>query len=311
MTATRTDTPTGRPPDDGLDVLAARLDQTMVELAALGPAARTTIRSALDALDRLHRDGLTSIVRRLRADDRGRELLYELVDDPAVRMVLAMHEIIRPDPATLAHRALESIRPTLSSHGGDAELVAVDDGVARIRLLGACNGCSMASVTLRDTVEAALMAGVPGLRSVEVVPADPSPALIPVDSLTVRTSGPGADSGQALAAAGWVASLTVADLPVGELRAVSVRGPDGDRVDAILVNATGAPTAYVNACAHLGLRLDNAVIDAAAGTLTCPWHGFCYDATDGDCLTVPGATLRRLPLRVAGDRLWIRPVADE
>ena len=48
------------------------------------------------------------------------------------------------------------------------------------------------------------------------------------------------------------------------------------------------------------------VLDVSNGTLTCPWHGFCYDATSGECLSAPGAQLEQLPLRVDDGDVWVR-----
>ena len=47
-------------------------------------------------------------------------------------------------------------------------------------------------------------------------------------------------------------------------------------------------------------------LDTTNGTLTCPWHGFCYDAASGECFTAPAAQLEQLPLRVDSGQLWIR-----
>ncbi len=68
--------------------------------------------------------------------------------------------------------------------------------------------------------------------------------------------------------------------------------------EIIVVNTGQRLSAYRNECAHEGLPLDNAVLDIYNGTLTCPWHGFCYDATSGECLSAPGAQLEQVPLRI-------------
>lgn len=304
MTATA-DRPTAPPgeaaPAGALDALAARLDATAEAVAALDDASRRVADEALAARDEAHRGVLTTIVRRLKDDPRGKELLFELVDDAEVRMVLMMHGILRPDPLTLAARVIEQVRPNLRSHGGDVELVDVRDGTAYVRLQGACNGCSMAAVTLRDGVEEALVAGVPGLTGVEVVPNDPSPTLIPLSSIGVGAPGQAED----LAAAGWVAACASADVADGSLRAVSLT-TDAGPLEVIVVNTGAGLAAYLNACAHQGRPLDDALVDATAGTLTCPWHGFCYDAASGECLTMPGAQLEPLPLRVQSGRVWVR-----
>ena len=49
--------------------------------------------------------------------------------------------------------ALDEVRPALRMDGGDVELVGISDGVAKVRLLGACMGCPMASMTLVGFVE--------------------------------------------------------------------------------------------------------------------------------------------------------------
>jgi nitrite reductase/ring-hydroxylating ferredoxin subunit/Fe-S cluster biogenesis protein NfuA len=288
---------------DDLDGIARRLDETGDAVADLDDAARRVATAAIEARDEVHREVLTTIVRRLKDDPRGKELLFELVDDPQLRLVLMMHGILRPDPLTLAARVIEQVRPNLQSHGGDVELVDVSDGTAYVRLQGACNGCSMAAVTLRDGVEEALVAGVPGLTSVEVVPNDPSPTLIPLSSVCV--GAPGSTATEELAAAGWSDACSVTDVADGSLEALTLATGQG-ALDVVVVNLAGRLSAYLNACAHQGNPLDDALVDATEGTLTCPWHGFCYDAASGECLTMPGARLESLPLRVDDGRVWVR-----
>ncbi|MBC7220542.1 NifU family protein [Candidatus Bipolaricaulota bacterium] len=64
--------------------------------------------------------------------------------------------------------ALESIRTYLQADGGDVELVEVtEDGVVRVRLVGACHGCPMATMTLQNTIERMLKEEVPEVVAVE------------------------------------------------------------------------------------------------------------------------------------------------
>ncbi|MFC7752490.1 NifU family protein [Tsukamurella soli] len=166
-----------------LESLAERLDTAMSDADGLAADARAVFDAAVESLGALHKQGLTTIIRTLRADARGKELLFALVDDPTVRMLFAMHGLIRQPPEALARRVLDRIRPGLQGHGGDVELSHIDGSVAFVRLTGACNGCSMAAVTMRDSVESALTAGVPEITSVEVLPNEPAPAFIPLTSL--------------------------------------------------------------------------------------------------------------------------------
>ena len=277
--------------------LASRVDDAVAALEGLDPAGRKVAEELREALEAIHRAGLVRIVQAMRADEAARSVLFGLVDDPVVRLLLSLHGIIRPDPFTHAGQVLDSVRPQLHSHGGDVSLARVEDGVAFVRLEGACNGCSMSSVTLRNLVEEALVQGVPAISAVEVLPAEPSPTLIPVESLRIGRERP---------AEGWVTIGPVADLPVDQLSTATVETSSGERLELIVVNIGQRLSAYRNECAHQALPLDNAELDVAGGTLTCPWHGFCFDAASGECLTAPGAQLEQLPLRVDDGEVWVR-----
>ncbi len=65
--------------------------------------------------------------------------------------------------------ALAKIRPMLQRDGGDIELVEVTDGVVKVRLTGACKGCPMSQMTLKQGVEKLLLKEVPGLKQVQAV----------------------------------------------------------------------------------------------------------------------------------------------
>ncbi len=64
--------------------------------------------------------------------------------------------------------ALDKIRPTLQKDGGDVVLIDVsDDGVVTVQLTGACKGCPMSQMTLKNGIEKFLKAEVPEVKSVE------------------------------------------------------------------------------------------------------------------------------------------------
>lgn len=280
-----------------LEELAQRVDDAVAALADLDPKARAVAEELKSALEAVHRAGLVTMVRRMREDDAARAILFELVDDPVVHLLLSLHEIIRPDPLTHANRVLESVRPQLQSHGGDVVLVRVDDGTAYVRLEGACNGCSMSSVTLRNLVEQALVEGVPAISAVEVLPNEPSLTLIPIDALRL---------GPASSRDGWAAVGPATGLVDGDVTVCSLTADSGEQAEVIVVSVDHRLSAYRNECAHEAMPLDNAILDVRSGTLTCPWHGFCYDASSGECLSAPGAQLEQLPLRVDNGDVWVR-----
>jgi len=67
-------------------------------------------------------------------------------------------------------KALEKIRPLLQRDGGDVQLVDVqDDGIVKVKLVGACSGCPMSTMTLKNAIENTIKQEVPGITSVESV----------------------------------------------------------------------------------------------------------------------------------------------
>lgn len=76
------------------------------------------------------------------------------------------------DPGTISkiEAALEQVRPFLKADGGDISLVEVtDDKIVKVKLLGACKGCSISNITMKAGVEEAIKNAVPDIKMVEAV----------------------------------------------------------------------------------------------------------------------------------------------
>ncbi len=65
---------------------------------------------------------------------------------------------------------INKIKPMLQADGGDVELVDYVDGIVKVRLKGACAGCPMSQMTLRNGIERVLKKEIPEVKA--VVPAD-------------------------------------------------------------------------------------------------------------------------------------------
>ena len=63
---------------------------------------------------------------------------------------------------------IDKIRPYIQRDGGDVEYVSFEDGIVRVRLLGACVGCMAIGSTLKEGIEAIIMDEVPGIKAVEL-----------------------------------------------------------------------------------------------------------------------------------------------
>ena len=64
---------------------------------------------------------------------------------------------------------LDKLRPYLLRDGGDVELVDVEDGIVKLRLMGACGSCPSSTITLKAGIERALLEEIPGIVEVEQV----------------------------------------------------------------------------------------------------------------------------------------------
>ena len=65
--------------------------------------------------------------------------------------------------------ALEEIKPKIQADGGDIELVGIENGIVKVRLKGACVGCPMSALTLKQGVERLIKQKIPEVKSVEAV----------------------------------------------------------------------------------------------------------------------------------------------
>ena len=109
-------------------------------------------------------------------------------EDELLSHLLLVHDLHPVDVETRVRRALDEVRPYLGSHGGGVELLGIENGVARVRLEGTCNGCPSSTVTLRNAIEEAIMRAAPELERIDAEGvAEPQPALVQIGSLQCPT----------------------------------------------------------------------------------------------------------------------------
>jgi Fe-S cluster biogenesis protein NfuA len=94
----------------------------------------------------------------------------KLGSDELVSALLVLHGLHPDGVIARVEAALERVRPTLEGHAGGVTLLGVDlDGVARIRLEGACGGCASSRATVEGLVERAIEEAAPEVVRVVVV----------------------------------------------------------------------------------------------------------------------------------------------
>lgn len=290
-----------------LEMLADAVDKALLVVNAQPPDVQKHALDLKRAIEAFHKLGLTKIIQRLKQDPNGKQLLFELVDDPAIYALFQMHGLVREDLGAQAARVLDSVRPYMQSHGGDVALVEVREDTVVVRLSGSCNGCSMSAVTLRNTVEEAIREQMPQIKNVEVAPNEPAQQAEHSHNHTNNNAGfvsLGAIAGTPKVDHGWTLGPVASTVP----EAIPFR-MDADGSSFILVRFHGQVQAFRNECAHLGMPLDGGSIDPETGVLVCPWHNFRFDCTSGECLTVPEAQLEALPLRIEQGRILVRTAA--
>lgn len=79
-------------------------------------------------------------------------------------------ELNKEEIAVKINDSLDALRPHLKADGGDMELVDItDDGIARVRLLGACSDCSMSMMTIKAGLEEAVKKVAPEIKAIEAI----------------------------------------------------------------------------------------------------------------------------------------------
>ena len=92
----------------------------------------------------------------------------------------------------------------------------------------------------------------------------------------------------------------LASLWPGEMKGIAV-----GTMKVLLLNLDGDVRAYEDSCPHRGVALSCGKLEPASGTLTCAMHLWEYDARTGRGLNPRGVGLRRLPMKVEDEGIWI------
>jgi Fe-S cluster biogenesis protein NfuA/nitrite reductase/ring-hydroxylating ferredoxin subunit len=252
--------------------LVQRVQDLQERLDATGDAATREVADQLvSAVVQMYGAGLERIVDALTAaGPDGRRIADALSEDELVATLLLIHDL---HPVPLEDRvraALDSVRPYMESHGGNVELLSVQDGVATIHLRGSCSDCAASAVTLELAIKQALEEAAPDLEGLEVlgvaaqtaggpglpmVSGNMAPAVTGME-LPVVMAGPAPQPS-------WVEVQAVAGLADGALAAVSVAGSD-----LVVANVDGTLLAYRDRCANCGAALHEGLL--SGGALACP-----------------------------------------
>jgi Fe-S cluster biogenesis protein NfuA/nitrite reductase/ring-hydroxylating ferredoxin subunit len=190
-----------------------------------------------------------------------------LVEDGVVASLMLIHGLYPVDLETRVREALDSVRPYMESHGGDVELVGIEDGVARLRLVGHCRGCPASEATLELAIKTALEEAAPDLDGLDVEGVrDLAPASAGFELPVVHAGGAPNGNGDGT---GTGAPPTWTELEADMPSAGCTVSMEAAGADLLVANVGGTLLAYRNACGWCRARLDAAPM-TPGGTLTCP-----------------------------------------
>jgi Fe-S cluster biogenesis protein NfuA len=147
------------------------LERMLEELeAACDPRTYDRVAGVLRTVVDLYGAALAQVMEIVR--EGAPEVLEDLAADELVASLLVVHGLHPLSLATRVDAALAAVRPILAAHGGDVELLGVDEdaGAVQLRLLGSCDGCPSSSVTLRAAVETAITDAAPEIVRFDVEP---------------------------------------------------------------------------------------------------------------------------------------------
>jgi len=147
-----------------------RLDALLHEAEdSADPAAAARTREIVQAILDLHGTGLERIIGHLEAaGPAGAPILDVCARDDVVEGLLLLHGLHPLGLEARVLQALDQVRARLRSHGGDVELLGVDGGIVRLRLTGSCHGCPSSAMTMRQTIEEAILAKAPDASAIDV-----------------------------------------------------------------------------------------------------------------------------------------------
>ncbi len=269
-------------------------DLNALEMLADGwdEAARNGAQARAEAVDALNKEAFRRLISSLKDLPDFGAALRDAAQDEVVYAVLRRHGILKPSLYERVEAALESVRPSLASHGGDAEVALVEGNRAEIRFLGACDGCPASQLTFYAGVKKAIQEKVPEITEVKQ-----AKGLGGGGSDGVQFTSPFANYGDSE----WSIAIALDDIADGETRIVDI---DGNSV--ILTRFENKVSCFKNACAHMGLEMTQGEISETI--ITCPHHGFKYALESGECITAPEVQLQPHAVRVKGPNIEVRIV---
>ena len=227
----------------------------------------------------------------IEAGNPGQGIIERFGRDELVGGLLILHGLHPVAIETRVIQALNKVRPYLHSHGGDVELLGIDDeGVVRLKLQGSCKSCPSSAMTLKLAVEEAIYEAAPDITAIEAEGLAEQSAS---SSKFVQIGAPrNHNHSHPVNGKGWEDVAGLLSLAQSSVRALEVRGR------SVLFCRLGETFyAYSNRCPGCEKPLHGAYLETT--TLVCSTCGQQYDVVGaGRGLNQPNLHLEPYPLLV-------------
>jgi Fe-S cluster biogenesis protein NfuA/nitrite reductase/ring-hydroxylating ferredoxin subunit len=268
---------------------------------ASDPALSATAKELVQLLMELHGAGferMLEIVNQKAAS--GPSIIEALGRDDLVRSLLLLYGLHPDSLEARITQALEKTRPYLKSHGGNVNLIGVDDaGAVTLRLEGNCHGCPSSSATMKLAVEEAIYDAAPDVTAIivegSVQEEKPAIGFVPISQLSWN----GHESNTERDQVGWEDVSGLDAIPSGSLRMEEVAGRD-----MLFCRLEETLYAYENTCPGCSQPLKSAHLQGTV--LACSICGQHYDVVHaGRGVDLDSLHLQPVPLLQENGRVRV------
>jgi Fe-S cluster biogenesis protein NfuA/nitrite reductase/ring-hydroxylating ferredoxin subunit len=266
-----------------------RVQELIARIEALSDSnARELLQECMQEVLAFYGAGLDRMLEVAKSVTDGQDAYHKLVHDNVVRGLLLIHGLHPVPLETRLQEALEKVRPYMESHGGNVELLSLEDDAARLRLVGHCKSCPSSAVTLELALKQAIEEACPDLLSFECEGvAEP----------------PDGESHIPNAAPRWTALDNVHGLKEGGLLSIHAAG-----IPLVICKTEGRLYAYRDRCPACNMPLHLGALDRT--WLRCR-AGHSYDVQRaGGATASANLHLDPFPLLVTGDTVKVALPAE-
>lgn len=260
----------------------------------------------------LHREALRRVLTSFDSLPEKEQILSRIAADDIVRAILLIHGLLPNDLQTRVAVAIDELRPFLISQGADVELLGVENGLARVRLIRNGQGAPPISA-LKLEIEKILIEAAPELLGIEIegvaeqIEATAKAAAI-LGSMIAGQNGNAqppklVQIKRAKSVENhrgkWISVIRSLGFEEGEFRIVNYAD-----LNLLVCKISGEFYAFRNACAVENRPLDDAVFESPM--LVCSCHGYHYDLRRrGACIEEADLRLESLPVKIEDDKVKV------